>query len=125
MGDDGIEYRRTLSNVGSWSDFSVRHVSFALHRITGWLLLGWVVVHLGVPAATAGPSVWNPLVEVPAPVARVVVVGLLAVLVFHSFNGVRLLAAELFGVGIETARRVFLWTLATSILLVAGLEVML
>ncbi|MEF8800279.1 MAG: succinate dehydrogenase, cytochrome b556 subunit [Halolamina sp.] len=125
MGNNSIEYRRKLASVKSWTDFSARHVAFALHRITGWLLLGWVVVHLGLPAVTTGPSVWNPLRDLPGPLSRVVVVGLLSVLVFHIFNGIRLLAAELFGVGIKTTRRVFLWTLATSVLLVIGLGVML
>lgn len=125
MAGKQLEYRRKISNVWSWTDFSARHAAFALHRITGWLLLGWVVVHLGLPTVSGGSAVWNPLVDLGEPVAGAVVVGLFAVLVFHSFNGVRLIAAELFGVGIATARRVFLWTLVASAVLVVGMGVSL
>lgn len=125
MGEKRLQYQRRLSRIESWTDFSARHVAFALHRITGWLLLGWVVVHLGVPAASDGTTVWNPLVATSEPVSKMVVVALFAVLVFHSFNGIRLVAAELFGVGIATAKRVFLWTLIISVLLVIGMGVML
>lgn len=106
-------------------DFSARHVAFALHRVTGWLLLGWVVVHLGVPTVSGGLAVWNPLVDLGEPAAEAVVVGLFAVLIFHSFNGIRLIAAELFGVGIATARRVFLWTLVLSVVLLVAMGVFL
>jgi succinate dehydrogenase / fumarate reductase cytochrome b subunit len=106
-------------------DFSARHAAFALHRVTGWLLLGWVVVHLGVPTVSGGSAVWNPLVDLGEPAAEAVVVGLFAVLIFHSFNGIRLIAAELFGVGIATARRVFLWTLVLSAVLLVAMGVFL
>lgn len=125
MGEQRLEYRRKLSNVGRWREFSVQHVSFALHRVTGWLLLGWVGVHLGVPAITSGPAVWNPLVELDSSVSAAVVVGLFAVLLFHAFNGVRLLVAELSGVGSGNTRTVFLWTLAVSLVSVVVLGVTL
>jgi len=118
MREDRLSYRRKVTNVGSWREFSVQHVAFSLHRVTGWLLLGWVLVHLGVPLLTAGPSVWNPLVELSGTVGTAVVTGLFAVLVFHAFNGVRLLAAELLGLGAGNVRPVFLSTLAASALLV-------
>jgi succinate dehydrogenase / fumarate reductase cytochrome b subunit len=120
-----LEYRRKVSSIRSWMDFSARHVAFALHRVTGWLLLGWVVVHLGVPTVSGGLAVWNPLVDLGEPAAEAVVVGLFAVLIFHSFNGIRLIAAELFGVGIATARRVFLWTLVLSVVLLVAMGVFL
>lgn len=125
MSEDRLVYRRALSNADSWTDFSVQHVAFALHRVTGWVLLGWLVVHLGVPTASSPGAVWNPLVQLSEPAATAVVVGLFAVLVFHAFNGIRLLAAELLGAGTGASRRVFLWTLAVSVLLVVGLGVML
>jgi succinate dehydrogenase / fumarate reductase cytochrome b subunit len=105
-------------NIGSWREYSAQHVAFALHRITGWLLLGWVVLHLALPVATTGPDVWNPLTALPGAGGKVLVTGLFAVLVFHAFNGIRLLAAELFGVGIRTAKSVFLSTLVASVALI-------
>lgn len=125
MRENRLEYRRNLSNREAWSDFSVQHTAFALHRITGWALLGWVVIHLGFPVMGSGSSVWNPLVELAAPVSKLVVVGLFAVLIFHVFNGIRLLAAELLGAGAGNTKGVFLFTLAVSSLLVVGMGVVL
>lgn len=116
MAEDRLEYRRTLMNVAGWKDFSVQHVAFGLHRVTGWLLLAWVGIHLGVPAVTAGPSVWNPFTQLGPAASQAVVVGLFAVLLFHGLNGVRLLAAELLGVGAGRTRAVFLGTMALVVL---------
>lgn len=124
MRENRLTYRRKVSNVENWGDFSIQHVAFALHRITGWALLGWVVVHLGLPSL-GGSSVWNPLTELSAPLSEVVVIGLFAVLLFHAFNGIRLLAAELLGIGAGNTKRLFLGTLIASVLLVAGLGVVL
>lgn len=125
MRENRLEYRRELSNRETWRDFSVQHTAFALHRITGWALLGWVVVHLGIPVMTSGPSIWNPLVELTAPVSKMVIIGLFAVLVFHVFNGIRLLAAELLGAGAGNTKRMFLFTLTVSGLLVVGMGAVL
>jgi succinate dehydrogenase/fumarate reductase cytochrome b subunit len=114
MSDDQIIYRRELSTPSSWRDFSVQHVAFGLHRITGWLLLGWIVLHLGLPARSAPTAVW-------APTSPSIIVLLLTVLVFHTFNGIRLLAAEVVGVGAMTTKRVFVGTLVACIVLVVGL----
>lgn len=91
----------------------MEHVAFALHRITGWLLLAWVGVHLVWPAVTRTPSaVWRPT-------RTAVAVLLLAVLVFHAFNGVRLLLAECAGFGVGNTERGFGVMLAVSILVLA------
>lgn len=114
MSDDEIVYHRQLSTPSSWRDFSVQHVAFGLHRITGWLLLGWILLHLGLPAISTPTAVW-------APTSPSAIVLLLAVLVFHTFNGIRLLAAELIGVGAMTTKRVFFGTVIASLVLVVGL----
>lgn len=125
MRENRLEYRRKLSNVSGWRNFSVQHVAFALHRITGWLLLCWVVVHLGLPAVSSGPSVWNPLDALDPTAATAVIVGLFAVLLFHMFNGVRLLAAELLGFGAGSTKTVFLGTLVVCIASVLAVGVAL
>lgn len=114
MRDNQLVYERNVSNPRSWREFSVEHVAFGLHRVTGWLLLGWVAVHLGVPALGTPSAVW-------APTSTAVIVTLLSVLLFHVLNGVRLLVAELTGVGTTHARRVFQGTLALCVVLVVAL----
>ncbi|MFB6086919.1 MAG: hypothetical protein ABEJ85_00230 [Haloarculaceae archaeon] len=114
MPDDQIVYRRNVSNPRSWGEFSVEHVAFGIHRVTGWLLLGWVLVHLGLPALSAPDAVW-------APTATTTIVLLMAVLLFHGFNGARLLVAEFTGVGAGNPKQLFLATVVLCAVLVVGL----
>jgi succinate dehydrogenase/fumarate reductase cytochrome b subunit len=114
MSDDQIVYRRNVSNPRSWGDFSVEHVAFGLHRVTGWLLLGWTLVHLGPPALPARGAVW-------APTSTTTIVLVIAILLFHGFNGVRLLLAEFTGVGAGNPKRLFLATVVLCAVLVVGL----
>lgn len=125
MEGNRLQYRRKLSKINSWRDFSIQHAAFALHRITGWLLLVWVCVHLGFPTITSGASVWNPVVELGSSASKIVIVGLFAILLFHAFNGIRLIAAELLGVGAGSTRIVFLGTVALSGLLLVILGISL
>lgn len=117
MEDNRLTYRRKLFNVRSWGEFTIGHVAFALHRVTGWLLLGWLVVHLFLPTIRTSPS------AVYLPTAEWVIVLLLAVLVFHTFNGIRLVIIELGGLSPAKNQLSFRVTLGLSVLLIALLVV--
>ncbi|WP_167768467.1 hypothetical protein [Haloarcula amylovorans] len=109
MGNENTRvYRREVTNVSSWREFSVPHVAFALHRITGWLLLIWVGYHLVLPALTASPT------SVQPPGGKLLTVGLLSVLFFHGINGIRLLINESLGLGIGSIERLFKGTVAAT-----------
>ena len=114
MKDDQLVYKRNVSNPGSWRDFSIEHVAFGFHRITGWLLLIWVAIHLGLPSLGTPSAVW-------VPTSTPVIVGLLSVFFFHLLNGCRLLVAEMTGVGTQNARTVFQGTLVLCVILVIAL----
>lgn len=101
-------YRREISNIASWRKFSVPHVAFALHRITGWLLLVWVGYHLVLPALTGTPA------SVQPPGGKLLTVALLSILFFHGINGIRLLINELLGVGIDSIELLFKGTVAAT-----------
>jgi succinate dehydrogenase/fumarate reductase cytochrome b subunit len=118
MSDDQIVYQRNVSDPRSWGDFSVEHVAFGLHRVTGWLLLGWTLVHLGLPALSSPEAVW-------APTSTTSIVFVMTILLFHGFNGIRLLLAELTGVGAGNPKRLFGATVALCAALVVGLGGML
>lgn len=109
MKEDRVIYRRKLSTFSSWTDFSIGHVAFALHRVTGWLLLGWILIHLTVPAVRTSPQ------AVHIPGSSAVIVAVLAVLVFHSFNGIRLILAEFGGLTADYNRISFYLTTAISV----------
>lgn len=117
MKEDRVIYRRKLFAFRSWTDFSVGHVAFALHRATGWLLLGWVLIHLTVPAVRTSPQ------AVHIPRSSAVIVAVLAVLVFHSFNGLRLILAELGGMTADYNRIAFYLTTAMSVVAIGMLGV--
>lgn len=117
MDDERIIYRRTLFDVRSWGDFGIGHVAFIFHRVTGWLLLGWIIAHLLVPALRSAPS------NVYVPSSTVVIVALLAVLVFHALNGIRLMIVEVGGLTASGNRFAFWLTLGLSALLVVALGV--
>lgn len=112
MEDSRITYRRKLFDVRSWREFAVGHVAFALHRLTGWLLLGWLVIHLFLPTVRTSPS------AVHVPTTKWVIVLLLAVLVFHAFNGIRLVIVELGSLSASGNRLSFWLTLGLSVLLI-------
>lgn len=90
------------------------HLTFALHRVTGWLLLGWIVVHLAFPALQTAPT------AVFIPSSTPVIMVLLAVSVFHTLNGLRLLTAEFTGFGTGNTKAVFLGTLVLVGVIVVG-----
>lgn len=105
-------YRREVSDVGSWRGFSVPHVAFALHRVTGWLLLGWVGYHLVVPMLS------GPATGVQPPGGKLFTVAVLSVLFFHGINGIRLLIVETFGWGIDYIEPLFKGTVVVTALTV-------
>ncbi|WIV67027.1 hypothetical protein [Natrialbaceae archaeon AArc-T1-2] len=112
MDDEQLIYGRDLLAARSWRNFAVGHVAFTLHRLTGWLLLAWIGIHLLVPILQASPSsVYNPT-------STWIIVALLAVLVFHSFNGIRLVIVELGGLTASGNRLSFWLTVGASAALV-------
>lgn len=106
-------YRRKLFDPGSWRDFSAGHSAFVLHRLTGWLLLVWIAVHLVIPLADSS------VLTVYIPTSAWVIVSLLAVLVFHTLNGLRLVVIELGMLPLSENRASFWFTLGLSVLIVA------
>ncbi|WP_324761170.1 hypothetical protein [Haloarcula montana] len=109
MGNENRKvYRREVSDVASWREFSVPHVAFALHRITGWVLLVWVGYHLALPAFIGTPT------SVQPPRGKLLTVTLLSVLFFHGINGIRLLVNESLGLGISSIERLFKGTVAAT-----------
>lgn len=111
MSDERLIYRRTLGDVRQWRNVSVEVLAFWLHRITGWLLLGWIGLHLAIPAITDAPTaIWFPT-------WKVAIVFLLSIVVFHALNGIRLMVAEM-GLGAGQTRRTFQTTLLLCALVI-------
>ncbi len=79
-------------------------IAFTLHRVTGFILLVYLLMHIIVtstPARTGCWSSWQSLMSsFNNPFSRVGEFIVLGALFYHGLNGVRLLLVEFFNVGI-------------------------
>lgn len=77
--------------------WNLERTLFALHRITGWGLTVFIVVHVVfVHEIVYGERVWNSLLTFDSMVlGRVVLLLVVFALVFHGLNGVRIMLIEL------------------------------
>lgn len=86
------------------------------HRITGLFIIGYGVIHLAETALASLPGTgeatfdWFYRVVGLHPLIQVLDVILVAALVYHGFNGLRLTLIDLLGFGVRSHRRLF-WLL--------------
>ncbi len=73
--------------------------AWVLHRITGLALVFYVTLHIWVVSTLQlGPRTFEETMAfVSAPVFRFLEVGLLFCVIYHSLNGIRLIAIDFFG----------------------------
>jgi len=73
--------------------------AWVLHRITGLALVFYVTLHIWVVSSLQlGSRTFETTMEfVSAPVFRFLEVGLLFCVIYHSLNGIRLIAIDFFG----------------------------
>lgn len=93
--------------------------AYYAHRISGMAIFGFLALHLvDVGLVAVDPALYD---EVHAlygtPPLRVFEVALLAGILFHAANGLRLLAMDLVDVGARTAERMLWCCLALTIVL--------
>jgi succinate dehydrogenase / fumarate reductase cytochrome b subunit len=95
-------------------------LAFALNRLTGHILVLYLVLHLVVLSRLLeGPAGWNGLLELFG--SRPFLVGdtlLIAAVVFHGLNGLRV-AALTFGVGARHTTALIVLVLAVTTLVTA------
>lgn len=79
---------------------STGFISFLLRRISGVALVLYLFVHIWViGSVNAGPDVFNArLALVQTPFFKAMEVALLAAVVYHAFDGIRLLIGHYFAV---------------------------
>jgi succinate dehydrogenase / fumarate reductase cytochrome b subunit len=102
--------------------------AFYAHRIGGVAIFAFLVLHLGDVALYAiSPTLYDDVHALyGSPPLRVFESALLLAILFHAFNGLRLLAIDLTEVGPATAHRLLLATAAlTGVLWLAGSVVIL
>ena len=94
-------------------------ISFALRRFTGVVLVLYLFMHMWViGSVNQGPEVFNARLSiVQQPLFKLGEVALLAAVIYHGLDGIRLLMVNWFGVT-EYRKSLFYAVLALSVLLV-------
>jgi succinate dehydrogenase / fumarate reductase cytochrome b subunit len=79
---------------------STGFISFLFRRISGAALVLYLFTHMWViGSANAGPAVFNArLAAVQTPLFKLAEVALLAAVIYHAFDGIRLLIVHYFNV---------------------------
>jgi succinate dehydrogenase / fumarate reductase cytochrome b subunit len=107
---------------------STGFVSFVLRRFTGVALVLYLFTHMWViGSANAGPDAFNARLNlVQSPLFKVLEVALLAAVVYHAFDGIRLIIVHYFNVT-EYRKSLFYAIFAISVILViaGGLPILL
>lgn len=100
-----------LRRMGRWFDVRRRGPdawAFALNRLTGIVLVLYLFVHLVVLSLLArGPDAWDDFLSlVRSPLALGLEAVLVAVLLFHGLNGLRVILVDL-GIGARARKTLF------------------
>jgi succinate dehydrogenase / fumarate reductase cytochrome b subunit len=112
------------SNLPWWpTNYRTGTWAYALHRITGLALAAYLFVHIGVISFVIGQwgglSFGQVMILLRTPAFLIFDLGLLAFLVFHSLNGVRILLFDL-GIGIRSQKGIFWAVVLVTVLTVSG-----
>ncbi|RME65506.1 MAG: succinate dehydrogenase, cytochrome b556 subunit [Caldilineae bacterium] len=97
-------------------------ISFVLRRLTGVALVLYLFLHMWViGSANQGPEVFNArLNAVQTPIFKLAEIALLAAVVYHAFDGIRLLIVHYFNVS-SYRKSLFYAAFAISVILtIAG-----
>ena len=94
--------------------------AFVTHRITGFLVFFFLLLHIVDVALVARPELYDEVHELYGNVMlRLFEVGLLFALVFHSLNGLRVVMLDFFPGAIRNEKRVLAVVVALTVVLTA------
>jgi succinate dehydrogenase / fumarate reductase cytochrome b subunit len=87
------------------------------HRVTGFLVFVFLLLHVVDVSLVRWPKVYDEVHSLYGNVVlRVFEVGLLLALVFHSLNGLRIVAVDFFPEAVRNQRRLFQAVVALTLL---------
>ena len=92
--------------------------AFLGHRITGFLVFLFLLLHIVDVSLLRWPATYDQVHRLYGNVMlRLFEVGLLFALVFHTFNGLRIVAVDLFPDAVRNQRRLFQGVIAITLLM--------
>ena len=92
--------------------------SWLLHRITGLGVLLFLLVHIvDITLIGFGPTVYNDAIAIfSTGIIRVISLALIASLLFHAFNGIRIILIDFWPAGYKYQQGMYYIVLAVTIL---------
>ncbi|MCB0074688.1 MAG: succinate dehydrogenase, cytochrome b556 subunit [Caldilineaceae bacterium] len=101
---------------------STGFISFFLRRLTGVALVLYLFLHMWViGSALQGPEVFNARLNlVQSPLFKLMEIALLAAVVYHAFDGIRLLVVHWFDVTSYRKSLFYAAFVVSAILVIAG-----
>ena len=94
--------------------------AFVAHRITGFLVFFFLLLHIVDVSLVSNPRLYDEVHELYGNVLlRLFEVGLLGALVFHAFNGLRIVMIDFFPGSIRNEKRVLSAVVGMTTLLTA------
>lgn len=92
--------------------------AFILHRITGFLVFVFILLHVVDVSTVNSPRIYNEIHALYGNIfLRLFEVGLLFALLYHALNGLRVVMIDFFPNAIKNEKQVFYAMLSISILL--------
>ncbi len=112
-----------LRRAAQWGDVRHRHLgmwAYALNRLTGIGLVVYLFLHLVILSQLAiGPAAWDGFVALAkSPAVLLLDVVLLAGLLIHGLNGIRITLNGL-GIGVRAQKPLFLGLMAVALIATA------
>jgi len=97
-------------------------VSFLLRRVSGMVLVLYLFMHLLVIGTAQGgsESFDNAMGIVQSPIFKLLEIGLLAAVIYHGIDGIRLLIMQAFGITDRRKTLFYTGIAISTILLIAG-----
>jgi len=94
-------------------------IAWILHRVTGLLLVFYLMLHIWVIHHVAqGPEGFNRVMSaVQSPLFLFLEIGLLGTVLYHAFNGLRIIIVEFSREGVEAHKQIFAAMMAVAIML--------
>jgi succinate dehydrogenase / fumarate reductase cytochrome b subunit len=101
---------RYKGKAGQWA--------FITHRITGFVVVWFLLLHIVDVSLLRWPATYDQVHRLYGNVLlRLFEVGLLFALLFHTFNGVRIVAVDVFPEAVRNQRRLFQAVVALTLLI--------
>ncbi len=112
-----------LRRAVQWGDVRNRHLgmwAYVLNRLSGIGLVVYLFLHLGVLSMLAiGPAAWDSFVALAkSPLVLVMDVVLLAGLLIHGLNGIRITLNGM-GIGVRSQKPLFIGLMAVALVATA------